>query len=82
MVLMAIIGLPCPAARLISAGCSAPLGCPPHLLQAHRAALARLPPPCCRRTQLPEEVRAELLAELSERYTPQAYSLFSNNCNK
>ncbi|KAL4444688.1 hypothetical protein ABPG77_002505 [Micractinium sp. CCAP 211/92] len=32
-------------------------------------------------TQLPEEVRAELLAELSERYTPQAYSLFSNNCN-
>ncbi|KAL4427632.1 hypothetical protein ABPG75_001721 [Micractinium tetrahymenae] len=33
------------------------------------------------RTELPEDIRAELLAELSERYTPQAYSLFSNNCN-
>lgn len=42
----------------------------------------RFLPTCCRCTQLPEEVRAELLAELSERYTPQAYSLFSNNCNK
>jgi hypothetical protein len=26
-------------------------------------------------------VRSELLADLSERYTPEAYSLFHNNCN-
>ena len=26
-------------------------------------------------------MRAELLADLSERYTPEAYSLFHNNCN-
>ncbi|PSC68604.1 desumoylating isopeptidase 1 [Micractinium conductrix] len=32
-------------------------------------------------TQLLEDLRTELLAELSERYTPEAYSLFTNNCN-
>jgi hypothetical protein len=32
-------------------------------------------------TQLPEDVRDVLLADLSERYTPESYSLFSNNCN-
>ncbi|PRW45331.1 deSI [Chlorella sorokiniana] len=32
-------------------------------------------------TQLPEDVREALLADLSERYTPESYSLFSNNCN-
>lgn len=35
----------------------------------------------CSYTQLPEDLRTELLAELSERYTPEAYSLFTNNCN-
>lgn len=33
------------------------------------------------RTEITEELRAELLAELSERFTPEAYSLFHNNCN-
>ncbi|KAL4855807.1 Desumoylating isopeptidase 1 [Chlorella vulgaris] len=32
-------------------------------------------------TELPEDLRAELLADLSERYTPESYSLFHNNCN-
>ena len=44
--------------------------------------LSTTPPlPPCSYTQLPEEVRAELLADLGERYTPEAYSLFHNNCN-
>jgi len=33
------------------------------------------------RTQLPQDVRELILADLSERYTPESYSLFSNNCN-
>lgn len=34
-----------------------------------------------RHTQLDKETRDALLVDLSERYTPEAYSLFSNNCN-
>lgn len=32
-------------------------------------------------TQLDEDIRAHLLVELSERFTPESYSLFNNNCN-
>lgn len=35
----------------------------------------------CSLTFIPEDVRDEFLADLSERYTPQAYSLLHNNCN-
>mmetsp|Transcript_8595 Transcript_8595/g.28135 ORF Transcript_8595/g.28135 Transcript_8595/m.28135 type:complete len:88 (-) Transcript_8595:227-490(-) len=32
-------------------------------------------------THVPEEVCVEFLGEMSKRFTPQAYSLMSNNCN-
>ncbi|GBG67432.1 hypothetical protein CBR_g567 [Chara braunii] len=32
-------------------------------------------------TQVPEELFREFLAEMSERYTPEAYNLMSHNCN-
>lgn len=32
-------------------------------------------------TQLPPDVRDTLLVDLSERYTPESYSLLNNNCN-
>lgn len=32
-------------------------------------------------TQLPEDVRDELLVDLADRYTPEAYNLIHNNCN-
>ena len=39
---------------------------------------------CClldRQTQVPQEVFQEYLAELGTVFTPEAYSLFDNNCN-
>jgi desumoylating isopeptidase 1 len=33
------------------------------------------------RTQLPSDLRESLLVDLAERYTPESYSLFDNNCN-
>ncbi|GFR40054.1 hypothetical protein Agub_g592 [Astrephomene gubernaculifera] len=32
-------------------------------------------------TQIPKDVREEMLADLSVRFTPQAYNLITNNCN-
>lgn len=32
-------------------------------------------------TEVPAELRVEFLLDLSDRYTPEAYSLFHNNCN-
>ena len=34
-----------------------------------------------RKTQVPQEVFQEYLAELRTVFTPEAYSLFDNNCN-
>jgi PPPDE putative peptidase domain len=38
-------------------------------------------PHACRVTFIPEDLRQELLLDLSDRFTPEAYSLFHNNCN-
>jgi hypothetical protein len=33
------------------------------------------------RTEVPAEIRQEFLLDLSDRYTPENYSLLHNNCN-
>ena len=35
----------------------------------------------CSYTQIPKEVRDEFLRDMRKVYTPEAYSLFHNNCN-
>ena len=32
-------------------------------------------------TEVPAQLRVDFLLDLSDRYTPAAYSLFHNNCN-